>query len=206
MLKDKFTEKIHELEGITSSSDEFNNSNSPIIPTRSLSSAKPVSFIGLDFPSFCKILQSLKLDHFAKQHIFVMFDYHKVGFIDYRDFLVTVITLATEPADLTAKLYFSLFDSDCDGKLSPEELHFVLASMVEIKDNQSLSGTAAEAGEISPRDSSPHTPAGRDIDVASLFYDIDINHDGTISYDEFNAWFDKNFSSVRDAFIPIFNE
>ena len=139
-----------------------------------------------------------------------MFDYHKVGLIDYRDFLVTVITLATEPADLTSKLYFSLFDSDCDGKLSPEELHFVLASMVQIKDNQSLSGTAAadtaETGEISPRDSSPHTPAGRDIDVTSLFYDIDINHDGTISYSEFSVWFDKNFSAVRDAFIPIFNE
>ena len=179
---------------------------------RNLGAAEKVKVninLEIDFDEFCDAVKSVGLGILANRVIFDIFDEnnnHRISPIEFIGALSQFSNHVNE--EERTRLFFTLFDLDGNGFISKSELHNVVGMLVNEKfknsesaDSYSGSGSGKEKGND---DSSPHTPKDYShepqehkpevpiyVDPDDLFEQIDINHNGEISYPDFKEWFNK---------------
>lgn len=88
--------------------------------------------------------------------------------MNYKEFLLTLTSFRTDKAAAdSASLYFEVFDVDGSGSISKDELLTVMHMMLDGGDEMLQDPT-----------------------FRSLFDDVDVNADGTISIEEFSCFFE----------------
>jgi len=112
--------------------------------------------------------------------LFRAFDVNGDGVVTYEELLSGILVLCGGSRDDKVKTAFELFDRDGNGSITIDEMEQYLTSvfriLYEISPNivDSVQATAEELGKTT---------------AAQCFEDVDINHDGEISYDEFAQWY-----------------
>ena len=133
-----------------------------------------------DFLSFQDMCTGLTLRPDAmSQQLFDLFDYKKIGQIDFRDLCFAVLCLLAKSKDEKIKYAFMIFDFDQDGFISEKELVRILrSSYVAAREDQVL------------------TKAG------AILRQADSNKDGNLSFEEISA-IDKRYPNLL---FPAFQQ
>lgn len=123
-------------------------------------SAELLSHRGINFQQFSDILSDVNLHYLANEEVFEIFDWNKDSSVDYKEFLFTLCSFFPhDTIEVTAQLYFTVFDVDGSGSISQDELADVMSRLLGVS-----------AGD----------PA-----IQTLYNTIDMNKDGEISLEEF---------------------
>ncbi|XP_043937941.1 lysophosphatidylcholine acyltransferase 2 isoform X2 [Protopterus annectens] len=106
------------------------------------------------------------------KELFALFDRNGDGTIDFREYVIG-LTVLCKPANTeeTIQMAFKLFDSDEDGYITREEFGGLLRSSLGV----------------------------HDLDISTLFLDIDKDQSGRINYDEF-----REFALIHPEYAKLF--
>ena len=130
--------------------------------------------------------------HKLEKHIFRIFDKDGDGSIDFKEFMIILFIMTNGSPEDNLKQIFRVFDIDRDGRISRDEMYRIcrdLSYMFTCVDN----------------------PKGHNPDSLGnlAFQEMDTNHDGFVSMDEFitACMNQKHFSTmlalkVIDLFMP----
>lgn len=127
-----------------------------------------------------------------EKHIFRMFDKDGSGSIDFKEFMVILFIMTNGSAEDNLKQIFRIFDMDRDGRISREEMYRIcrdLSYMISYVEN--------------PKGYHPDTLGNM------AFMEMDTNHDGFVTMEEFVTACMKHKSvstmltlKVIDLFMP----
>ena len=112
--------------------------------------------------------------------MFDLFDTDGNGVVDFSELASGLSVLCGGSRDDKAKAAFSLFDYNGDGYISLEEMTRYLASVFKVM-YETQPGTAEQMG-VSAEDLATVT-------AEQAFEDADLNHDGRLSFEEFQKWY-----------------
>ena len=101
-------------------------------------------------------------------HIFRTFDKDKNGFVDFKEFLLTINVTSTGTADEKLKWAFKMYDIDDDGVIVEDEMVKIVRAIYDV----------IEAGKMKPIDS----PEER---ARTIFKRMDTNNDCHVTEEEF---------------------
>ena len=130
---------------------------------------------GVDFSAYCRILNKCKLDKFADQCIFNMFDTDHNGSVDYCEFLLLLASFRHEQDDL--HLLFDLCDRDNSKTICRNEFHHLVVHLLD--DHHLL-----ESDEI-----------------FSAFDTVDKDKNGVITFNEFEDFYNAIMHSSVNVTI-----
>uniref|UniRef100_A0A671EN66 Guanylate cyclase activator 1C n=1 Tax=Rhinolophus ferrumequinum TaxID=59479 RepID=A0A671EN66_RHIFE len=128
----------------------------------------------MEYPSGLQTLHEFKtllglqgLNQKANQHVdqvYNTFDMNKDGFIDFVEFIAAVNLVVRGKMDQKLKWYFKLYDADGNGSIDKKELLNIFMTVQNLNGQQTLS--PEEFTNL-------------------VFHNIDINHDGELTLEEF---------------------
>nr|XP_019598484.1 PREDICTED: guanylyl cyclase-activating protein 3 [Rhinolophus sinicus] len=128
----------------------------------------------MEYPSGLQTLHEFKtflgltgLNQKANQHVdqvYNTFDMNKDGFIDFVEFIAAVNLFVRGKMDQKLKWYFKLYDADGNGSIDKKELLNIFMTVQNLNGQQTLS--PEEFTNL-------------------VFHNIDINHDGELTLEEF---------------------
>lgn len=128
----------------------------------------------MEYPSGLQTLHEFKtflglqgLNQKANQHVdqvYNTFDMNKDGFIDFAEFIAAVNLVVRGKMDQKLKWYFKLYDADGNGSIDKKELLNIFMTVQNLNGQQTLS--PEEFTNL-------------------VFHNIDINHDGELTLEEF---------------------
>merc|ERR1712168_599655 len=125
-----------------------------------------------------------------ERHIFRMYDTNKDGHIDFREFMIVLYVMSNGSPEENLKQIFRVFDINNDGSISLKELQRIVRDLFLL-----INESNAEV-------------ASQEVLVKTAFNEMDENHDGEISQDEFieACMAQKKFSTmltlkIIDVFI-----
>ena len=119
--------------------------------------------------------------------MFDLFDTDGNGVVDFSELASGLSVLCGGSRDDKAKAAFSLFDYNGDGYISLEEMTRYLASVFKVM-YETQPGTAEQMG-VSAEDLATVT-------AEQAFEDADLNHDGRLSFEEFQKWYGQPSGQV----------
>jgi len=112
--------------------------------------------------------------------LFRAFDANNDGVVTFEELLSGILVLCGGSRENKVKTAFDLFDRDANGSISLGEMEDYLTSVFRILYEVSPSTVASI--DVSAEQLGKTT-------AAQCFEDIDINHDGQVTYDEFAQWY-----------------
>ena len=113
--------------------------------------------------------------------LYDVFDTNGDGMVDFTELACGLSVLCDGSRDDKARAAFALYDIDGDGVISLEEMTRYLTSVFRVL-YELQPGTRESMGDASPEDLAYVT-------AQQAFEDADANHDGVLSWDEFQAWY-----------------
>ena len=118
----------------------------------------------------------------AKLHddLFRAFDANRDGVVTYEELLSGILVLCGGSRENKVKTAFDLFDRDGKGSINLGDMEDYLTSVFRILYEVSPSTVAAI--DVSAEELGKTT-------ALQCFQDIDINHDGQVTYNEFAQWY-----------------
>jgi len=119
--------------------------------------------------------------------LFDVFDQDGNGSVDLCELVAGLSILCSGPGNQKVKAIFELFDSDGDGHLSFSEMKRYLQSVFYLM--YETNSSHFEGMNVQP-DQLAHVTA------LQAFIDADLDHDGMISFAEFNNWYLKGSSKL----------
>ena len=131
--------------------------------------------VGVDFSAYCRILNKCKLEKFADQNIFNLFDTDRNGSVDYCEFLLLLASFLPDQDD--PRLLFDLCDRDNSKTICRNEFHHLIVHLLD--DHHLL-----ESDEI-----------------FSAFDTVDKNKNGVITFREFEDFYNAIMHSSVSATI-----
>eukprot|EP00698_Gefionella_okellyi_P021735 TRINITY_DN7112_c0_g1_i1.p1 TRINITY_DN7112_c0_g1~~TRINITY_DN7112_c0_g1_i1.p1 ORF type:complete len:582 (-),score=143.50 TRINITY_DN7112_c0_g1_i1:412-2157(-) len=117
---------------------------------------------GVDETAFLALMSDYVDQPFLAQRLYSAFSDEASGSLNFRKFVANLSTLTNGSLDDILQFCFKVYDTDSDGQISREELHKVLCSALQDKNEDDLLFV-----------------------VMMIFKEYDQNHDGRISYAEF---------------------
>jgi len=117
----------------------------------------------IQYESFCKSIEE-KMDNPICQALFKLFQPNTNQQIDFREFLISVISIITTNQTLKIKYAFNIFDVDGNGSIDRSELLQILKSTHMATNNEQVESKAT-----------------------AIMRQIDVNGDGLLSLEEFAA-------------------
>lgn len=122
------------------------------------------------------------------------------GSIDKAEFSAAAQASGSDSSS-TLESVFATLDSDSDGSMSSQELMDALENMKPPQDgNKTHEGMPPpSAGMPPPPPPSDEEGSSEDSTSSDIFAALDVNEDGVISADEFNALFTKESSSKSES-------
>ena len=122
--------------------------------------------------------------------LFKAFDSNGDGFVDFSELSAGLTVLSGGSHEDKVKAAFDLFDYNDDGYISLPEMITYLTSVFKVL-YQAQPGTADSAG-VSAEELAQAT-------AVQAFEDADLNHDGRLSFSEFQIWYLKNNAPAAGA-------
>merc|ERR1711968_71026 len=116
------------------------------------------------------------------KRLFDIFDTDGNGVVDFSELASGLSVLCGGSRDEKARAAFSLFDYNGDGFITLEEMTRYLTSVFKVM-YETQPGTADQMG-VSAEDLATVT-------AEQAFEDADLNHDGRLSFAEFQKWYGK---------------
>lgn len=118
--------------------------------------------------------------HVVLSRLFSLFDLDGKGRVHFTELVSGLSVLIGGPREHKLRAAFALFDADGDGFISREEMTSYLISVFKVL-YEVNPGTADRVGVAAP-----HMAA---ITTDECFREADLNHDGRLSFEEFEAWY-----------------
>lgn len=160
-LRRKFIEISRARQGQASTAYGYNSPRSPPGSQNDLPALVPIatprpnrsqtSFLsmahdqGVTYEVFAEVMVAAGLQNLANRSIFQLFDSDGNGVVDYREFLVTLVS-SCNAADYSVRLYFDIFDLDGSGEITLNEMQVVLASILLDRSNHMM--MASEVSKV----------------------------------------------------------
>jgi len=119
--------------------------------------------------------------------LFDLFDVDGSGLISYDELSAGLTILCQGTRESRARVAFDLFDVNADGYLSRNELETYLVSVFRMMYGV---GYSINGGYLSPEELGKLT-------ADSVFDEMDLNHDGRISFDEFQKFYSTSTKSTE---------
>merc|ERR1712079_117076 len=102
-----------------------------------------------------------------ERHIFRMYDTNKDGHIDFREFMIVLYIMSNGTPQENLKQIFRVFDINNDGFISLKELQRIVKDLFHLINEENAD------------------EASQELLAQSAFNEMDENHDGQVSEDEF---------------------
>lgn len=102
-----------------------------------------------------------------EKHIFRMYDTNKDGHIDFREFMIVLYIMSNGTPQENLKQIFRVFDINNDGFISLKELQRIVKDLFHLINEENAD------------------EASQELLAQSAFNEMDENHDGQVSEDEF---------------------
>eukprot|EP00943_MAST-04B_sp_MAST-4B-sp1_P001807 g1807.t1 len=148
------------------------------------------------------------------ERLFTLFDVDRSGVLDYEEFICGLALFCRGSQEEKLRVMFDMYDLAGDGAIHKKELSILLSHMPKetlehsILANKIRSVSLDESdgedgnGKSQTNDTKNSTSKGMDIGsihgveiellVEQAFKDCDLNHDGKLSFDQFNIWVNQN--------------
>merc|ERR1712142_1379719 len=102
-----------------------------------------------------------------ERHIFRMYDTNKDGHIDFREFMIVLYVMSNGTPEENLKQIFRVFDINNDGFISLKELQRIVKDLFHLINEENAD------------------EASQELLAQSAFNEMDENHDGQVSEEEF---------------------
>merc|ERR1712241_1335752 len=102
-----------------------------------------------------------------ERHIFRMYDTNKDGHIDFREFMIVLYIMSNGTPEENLKQIFRVFDINNDGAISLKELQRIVKDLFHLINEENAD------------------EASQELLAQSAFNEMDENHDGQVSEEEF---------------------
>merc|ERR1719158_2306426 len=115
-----------------------------------------------------------------ERHIFRMYDSNKDGHIDFREFMIVLYVMSNGSPEENLKQIFRVFDINNDGSISLKELQRIVKDLFHLINEKNAD------------------LASQEVLAESAFNEMDENHDGQITQEEFieACMTQKKFSTI----------
>jgi Ca2+-binding EF-hand superfamily protein len=127
--------------------------------------------------------------------LFHIFDIDSSGAVDFSELASGLSVLCGGSRDDKAEAAFALYDYNGDGFISLEEMTRYLASVFKVM-FEVQPGTAEQMG-VTPDELAAVT-------ANQAFEDADLNHDGRLSFEEFQQWYVTRCLCFAKLWLPSF--
>jgi Ca2+-binding EF-hand superfamily protein len=160
---------------------------------------------GIDKDTF---LQYFPLNGLLGERLFVQFDTKKTGYIDFDEFIIGLSTVCRGTPDDKIHFVFNMYDVSRNSTVSKQELTTLLNQIPKnllrnyYQDDHDASGYHSTSSEDGADERSTSSRREDDLDevdqytnhelVERAFEQCDLNHLGTLSYEEFKMWVERN--------------
>merc|ERR1712048_1070352 len=102
-----------------------------------------------------------------ERHIFRMYDTNEDGHIDFREFMIVLYVMSNGSPEENLKQIFRVFDINNDGSISLKELQRIVKDLFHLINEENAD------------------EASQELLAQSAFNEMDENHDGQVSEEEF---------------------
>jgi serine/threonine protein kinase len=140
------------------------NTSSSYISSSEIATA--IDHKGMDFNSFCQVLNGVDLGFMAKKEVFDIFDDDNSNYVDYFEFLIVLLPFRNDLVNINNNplLFFEIFDIRGKGNITKSELMCVMSKLLEEEIDYKI------------------------FQFDEIFKVIDTSGDGLINFDEFERF------------------